>query len=130
MNKTSLSPVLLSLLSVVAAAAPGQDTLADEYFSQQEPTLTPPEKAALAIGKKWQTGGTTSQPFAGANGAITYVYTIGQVPLRCAVLQVCDVALQPGNRSTTSMWVIRASPSSRPLRVLGTPKRCIFSSNP
>lgn len=97
--KTVLITILtLSLMISSTVAAPSQDTLADQYFSDHELILTPQEKAALAIGQKWQTGRTTSQPFAGENGAITYVYTTGQVQIMCAVLQVCDVALQPGEQ--------------------------------
>lgn len=81
-----------------ANAAPGSDPLADQYFSKNEPSLTPQEKAAIGIGQKWQTGAgsVTSKPFAGPDGAINYVYTTGQTQIVCAVLQVCDIALQPG----------------------------------
>lgn len=97
--KTILIIVLtLSLMRSSTVAAPSQGTLADQYFSDHELILTPQEKAAIAIGQKWQTGSTTSQPFAGANGAITYVYTTGQVQIMCAVFQVCDIALQPGEQ--------------------------------
>ena len=86
------------LMPIVTHAAPDQDTFAHQYFSEDEPILTSQEKAAIDIGKKWQTGSATSKPFAGANGAITYVYTVGQQQIMCAVLQVCDIALQPGEQ--------------------------------
>lgn len=98
MKKTLISALILSVVPMVALAAPGQDVLADQYFSKQEPVLTPQEKAAIAISKKWQTGSATSKPFTGANGAINYVYTTGQMQIMCAVLQICDVALQPGEQ--------------------------------
>lgn len=80
----------------MASHAFAADPLADQYFSKNEPTLTPQERAAVGIGERWQTGSATSKPFAGADGAINYVYTTGQIQVVCAVLQVCDIALQPG----------------------------------
>ncbi len=95
--KKTIFTALICMLPLAALAAPGQDTMADQYFSKNSPALTPQEKAALTIGKKWQTGPNTSRPFAGADGGISYVYLPGrQVQVLCAVLQVCDVALQPG----------------------------------
>jgi type IV secretion system protein VirB9 len=95
MKKSIISALILSL-PLLANAAPGSDPLADQYFSTNEPTLTPQERAAIGIGQKWQTGSDTSKPFAGPDGSINYVFTTGQVQIVCAVLQVCDVALQPG----------------------------------
>ncbi len=97
MKKSIISALILSL-PLLANAAPGSDPLADQYFSNNEPSLTPQERAAIGIGQKWQTGAgsVTSKPFAGPDGAISYVYTTGQTQIVCAVLQLCDVALQPG----------------------------------
>ncbi|MGC0987155.1 P-type conjugative transfer protein TrbG [Pantoea agglomerans] len=95
MNKTIIASLMMSC-TFLASHAFAADPLADQYFSQNEPTLTPQEKAAIGIGQRWQTGSDTSKPFAGADGAINYVYTNGQIQVVCAVLQVCDIALQPG----------------------------------
>lgn len=97
MKKSIISALILSL-PLLANAAPGSDPLADQYFSNNEPSLTPQEQAAIGIGQKWQTGAgsVTSKPFAGPDGAISYVYTTGQTQIVCAVLQLCDIALQPG----------------------------------
>lgn len=96
MKATMIFAVVLNLASTSALLH--ADTIADQYFSKQEPKFTPQERAAIAIGQKWQTGNASSRPFAGADGAINYVYTVGQMQIMCAVLQVCDVALQAGEQ--------------------------------
>ncbi|MEX3581895.1 MAG: P-type conjugative transfer protein TrbG [Burkholderia sp.] len=99
MKKTLISALLFGLLPVAALAAPAQsngDDLANQYFSKNEPSLTPQERTAVAIGKKWQEQKGLN-PFQSADGSINYVFLPGkQYPVVCAVLQVCDVALQPG----------------------------------
>ncbi|MGK3611149.1 P-type conjugative transfer protein TrbG, partial [Escherichia coli] len=55
MKKSIISALILSL-PLLANAAPGSDPLADQYFSNNEPSLTPQEQAAIGIGQKWQTG--------------------------------------------------------------------------
>jgi type IV secretion system protein TrbG len=96
MRKTLISALILGLVPMVALAAPGTDPLADQYFSKNEPKMTPQELAAVAIGKKWQEGQDV-KPFQGPDGSINWPYLPGkQYPVMCAVLQVCDVALQPG----------------------------------
>lgn len=74
------------------------EDLADQYFSDKKLALTSQEKAALKIGKKWQTGSATSKPVASEDGSIRYVFGSGQIQIMCAVLQVCDIALQPGEQ--------------------------------
>jgi len=96
MKKTLISALILGLVPVVALAALGTDSLADQYFSKNEPKMTQQELLAVAIGKKWQEGQDV-KPFQGPDGSISWPYLPGkQYPVMCAVLQVCDVALQPG----------------------------------
>jgi type IV secretion system protein TrbG len=96
MKKTLISALCVGLLPTVALATQGTDPMADQYFSKNEPTMTRQELAAVAIGKKWQEGQDV-KPFQGADGSINWPYLPGkQYPVMCAVLQVCDVALQPG----------------------------------
>ncbi|AAF84852.1 conjugal transfer protein TrbG [Xylella fastidiosa] len=96
MQKTLIPALILGLVPMVTFAAPGTDPLADQYFSKNEPKLTAQEKAAVAIGKKWQEG-QDLKPFQGSDGSINWPYLPGkQYPIMCAVLQVCDIALQPG----------------------------------
>ena len=110
----------LSALIVVAAvalpplvlAAQGDD-IADKYFSKTNPKLNAQERAALAIAKRWEAGSATGiQPVAGSGGAIQFLYGAQQPSIVCAVLQVCDVALQPGeqvnsiNLGDTARWTV------------------------
>ncbi len=96
MKKALITYLFLTFAPIAAIAAPDQDALADQYFAKKEPTQTPQERAAIAIGRKWQTGSATSKPFAGPNGAINYPYSTSQMQIMCAVLQVCNVTLQAG----------------------------------
>ncbi len=82
----------------VMTAVNAEIDIADQYFSKKEIRLTKQESAAIAIGKKWQTGMATSKPVTAKDGSIAFVYGSGQTQILCAVLQVCDVALQPGEQ--------------------------------
>ncbi len=96
MKKMLISFLFIGLLPMVVLATPNTDPLAEQYFSKNEPTMTPQEMAAIAIGKKWQEG-QGMKPFQGPDGSINWPYFPGkQYPVMCAVLQVCDIALQPG----------------------------------
>src|SRR5574338_130066 len=109
-----LSAVILSVvLAAPAVAAPGDD-LADKYFAGKNPELTAQEREALRIAKKWGAGSATGiKPVAGANGAVRFIYGAQQPSIVCAVLQVCDVALQPGelvnsiHLGDTARWLDR-----------------------
>ncbi|MES3021686.1 MAG: P-type conjugative transfer protein TrbG [Pseudomonadota bacterium] len=75
------------------------DNPADAYFSKQNPKLTKQEKAAVAIAMRWKTGAATGmKPVAGPAGSVRFVYGAQQINIVCAVLQVCDVELQPGEQ--------------------------------
>src|ERR671926_1910605 len=109
MGKYLLTFVLLP--SLARAASTGD--IGDRYFSGKNPKLTPQEKAAIAIGDKWKSSSpSATAPVAGPNGVITFVYGTQQPSIVCAVLQVCDVALQPGelvssiNLGDTARWKV------------------------
>lgn len=97
MKKLSIAAILGALPLVAAAAT---NNAADAYFSKQKTKLTAQEKAAIAIAQKWQTGGGTSgmKPVAGDDGMVRFVYGAQQINVVCAVLQVCDIELQPGEQ--------------------------------
>lgn len=83
----------------VAQVSNASDDLADRYFTGENPVLTVQERQALSIAQQWSAdapGGVL--PFAGRNGAVQFVYGAQMPSVVCAVLQVCDVALQPGER--------------------------------
>lgn len=88
------------LLALAAApVAPAGDNPADAYFSKQNPVLTPQEKAAVAIAQKWQAASATGmKPVAGPEGSVRFVFGAQQINVICAVLQVCDIELQPGEQ--------------------------------
>lgn len=95
--KTLLTVAALCALPLAAMAA--GDNPADAYFSKQNPVLTPQEKAALAIAQKWQTGGADAmKPVAGPEGMVRFIHGAQPINIVCAVLQVCDVELQPGEQ--------------------------------
>lgn len=88
----------LCLMLPVLGFAIGEDDMADRYFSKKRLQLSAQERKAIAIGKKWQTGSATSKPVAASDGSISFVFGSGQTQIVCAVLQACDVALQPGEQ--------------------------------
>jgi len=87
--------------------------MADKFFNKNNPTLTPQEQKAVAIAKRWQQGSAQGvSPVAGRNGAVTFNYGSQQNSIVCAVLQVCDVALQAGelvngiHLGDTARWTV------------------------
>jgi len=99
--KMNILAVLLGVAILGFGLAPvaHADSLADKYFSKNNPKLTPQERAALAIAQRWQAGSATGiKPFAGKNGSIQFVFGGSEPSIVCAVLQVCDVALQVGEQ--------------------------------
>ena len=110
--KTYAFAIFISMMPVLALAAPG-DNLADRYFSSQNPTLTPQEKAAIAIAQKWQAASATGiKPVSGTDGSIRYLFGSQEPSIVCAVLQVCDVELQAGEQvnsihlGDTARWTV------------------------
>ena len=93
--KTLITSILIVTGSMTTVA--NADDMADLYFSKDNLKLTKQEKSAMAIAQKWKaTSAAGIQPSPGANGTIQFVYGVQQPSIVCAVLQVCDVALQPG----------------------------------
>lgn len=97
-NNKKLLAVFLAISLINTSRA---DDLADMYFTGKNKELTQQEKEALAISKRWEAGSAQKvKAFAGSNGAIQFLYGAQQVTVVCAVLQVCDIALQPGELTT------------------------------
>lgn len=97
MKKTILSAAILAS-TLTSGLSYATDPLAEKYFStNSNPVLTPQEKAAIQLHKDWSAGSQTGmKPVAGPNGAAYFLYGAQQPSIVCAVLQVCDVALQAG----------------------------------
>lgn len=113
MKKELFALVLAASVSVPAFAAdPGAD-LTDLYFSGKNPQLTAQERAAIAISKRWEAGAATGmRPVAGPDGSVRFLFGAQQPSIVCAVLQVCDVALQAGEQvnsihlGDTARWTV------------------------
>ncbi|MDD4616141.1 MAG: P-type conjugative transfer protein TrbG [Alphaproteobacteria bacterium] len=102
---------VLGLVPSVALAA--GENMSDAYFEAKSPELTRQEKAALAIADKFSAANTVGvDPAPGPNGSIRFLYGSQQPSIVCAPLQVCDVALQPGeqvnsiNLGDTIRWTV------------------------
>lgn len=88
-----------SAVSTSEAPKPAARSLADLYFDQGDLELTPQERAALAIAQRWREANTvTRPPVVGPDGSLRYLFGAQPVTIVCAVLQVCAIALQPGER--------------------------------
>jgi type IV secretion system protein VirB9 len=91
----------------------------DKYFGkEQNPTLTPHEKNALKIGDEFRgtaPNATPTKPLPGKDGSIRFVFGLNQPQIVCAVLQICDIAFQPGEEildvkaGDTARWEIAPS---------------------
>ena len=115
--KSIFALILGAAPALAMAAGPGDKNLADLYFSKNNPTLTPQEKAAIAIAEKWRNPGrngnnSTIKPVRGADGSIRFLFGAQQPSIVCAVLQVCDVELQAGEQvnsihlGDTARWTV------------------------
>jgi P-type conjugative transfer protein TrbG len=71
-----------------------------DYLSPQGP-LTAGEAQALEISRRWlaaSASGIAPRPVAGTEGAVVFAFGASQPDIVCAVLQVCDIAMQPGEQ--------------------------------
>ncbi len=86
------------LTGLLVSALTHADSLEDQYFSNENPVLTPQEKQALAIAQRWQSGEGNGgiKPIAARDGYVQFVFGTQSPSIVCAVLQVCDIALQAG----------------------------------
>jgi P-type conjugative transfer protein TrbG len=89
------------------------DQTAAAYFTNPNPALSPQDRQAIAIGQRWQEDKSTGMmPTAGQDGSIRFVFGASEPTIVCAVLQVCDVALQGGeqvnsiNLGDTARWTV------------------------
>lgn len=56
------------------------------------------EIEALSMIKNWKNNRKTVKPVMGSDGSIQFIYGHGQTSIVCAVMQVCDIALQMGEK--------------------------------
>lgn len=101
------------------AVAPVQDGTPPMYFNPNNPRLTPAQRDGLAISQDWlDRSATGMRPVAGAEGAVVFLFGATEPSIVCAVLQICDVQLQPGeqvnsvNVGDSARWLIEPAVSS------------------
>jgi len=130
-NKMLFTAILLSSLSAWAKG-PGlpplppetvndYGKLPDTYLGEQNPVLSPLEKQAIEIGNQWRKPGKNYSvaPSQGKQGFIQFVFGANQPRVVCAVLQVCDIALQLGeqisgvNMGDTARWLLEPAVTGR-----------------
>ncbi|HAU0230582.1 TPA: P-type conjugative transfer protein TrbG [Legionella pneumophila] len=90
--------LLLGLIISFTTYALDNESLATRYFSQESPKLAIQEQQAIDIAERLQQGKHTSKPYASTDGSVSFVFGSGQIRVVCAPLQVCDIALQPGEQ--------------------------------
>lgn len=114
MKIKKLSAAIIVTSTLIAAPSLSiASSLEDKFFTNKNPVLTPVEKSALAIAKRWDSAAATQmKPFDGGAGMIKFAFGAQQPTILCAVLQVCDVALQAGeqvnsiNIGDSARWII------------------------
>lgn len=101
--------LILSLLAAFPALAEtagttgdvgNNDNLLELYLSDKVNwKMTPQEQEAIAIAERWKTRSANGiKPVEGPNGSVQFLFGASQPSIVCAVLQVCDVELQPGEQ--------------------------------
>lgn len=113
-HQIAIAAILGAVLSAPVLAQPASaEDLANKFFSTKNPTLTPAEKEALAISKRWGAVGAAGiKPASGPNGSVRFQFGAQQPSIVCAVLQVCDVSLQAGEQvnsihlGDTARWTV------------------------
>lgn len=89
--------ILLLIISAATVSPASADELAKMYFTGKNPSLTEQERAGLKIAKKWKAGANQNiPPVTGKDGSIQFTFGAQQTSIVCAVLQICDIALQEG----------------------------------
>lgn len=128
----------LCLLPVSALAAPKTTPgdlpdlpLESLYFGGENPVLTPAEQKALKIARDWQARSATQlTPVPGPDGAIRFLHGSVQPSIVCAVMQVTDIELEPGEQinnisiGDSACWLVEP-----PSPVPASPKSSTLSSS-
>lgn len=94
-----LAAALLLAPALHAHAQEPQAGIVQQLMQEpREPVkLSPQAQAAVDMARKWQSNpASRADPIAAPDGAIRFLFGAGQPIIVCAVMQVCDVELQPG----------------------------------
>ena len=113
MKRTLLLLMLSGAATLANAISQQEKDMTEMYFSGKNLKLTKQEQDAITASRRWQdAAGTGMQPAAGPDGSIRFLFGAQQPSIVCAVLQVCDVELQPGERvnslhlGDTARWTV------------------------
>ena len=123
---------ILPLAWLLMTSSAFADVYADKFFANaQNPSLNKQERAALNIAHDYSSDGRMATPPAPSDSG-RVIFAFGSNPsVVCAVMQVCDIALQPGeqvnaiNAGDTARWniepAISGSGATERLHVLVKP---------
>lgn len=112
--KQSILILMLGLASAAGqAGTPPSATAATDYFESSNAKGRSQEKAAPPTALKWRDAGSNGAIAApGLDGAVRFPFGAQRITIVCAVLQVCDVELQPGETvnsihlGDTARWIV------------------------
>jgi type IV secretion system protein TrbG len=96
----NMKNILILMIVFLSSVAGASEDMAEQFFSKKAVSLSDNAKKAIAISKKWQQGSKTSSAFYSDDGSVAFVYGSGQTQIVCAVTQLCDIALEPGETFT------------------------------
>jgi len=89
------------------------------YISPRNPNLTRTQREGLSIARRWQAESAEGiKPVPGTEGAVLFAFGTSEPSVVCAVLQICDVQLQPGeninsvNVGDSARWLIEPAVSN------------------
>lgn len=85
----------LAVAFLMAFGSTAQSISEDDLFSEN-PTLTAEEKFALEQAEKWTSNKMAPPPALAPDGSVVFVHGAGRPTIVCAVLDICDIQLQPG----------------------------------
>lgn len=88
---------LLYLLIIFIIPLISYADVLDDYMSViTNPAISEQEKKALTVLYDWKNGKRVNPVTLGANGEVEIIYGLAQPQILCAVLQVTDIQLEPG----------------------------------
>lgn len=94
----------------------------EEYMSViTNPKISEQEKKALTVLYEWKNGKRVNPVTLGANGEVEIIYGLAQPQILCAVLQVTDIQLEPGeivssvHVGDSARWSIEPAISPSPM---------------
>ncbi len=106
--------IIIGTIQLIAFNA-SADVLNDYMSVVKNPNLTESERNGLKVIEAWRKGERPSPMTIGENGEVEIIYGLTQPQILCAVLQVTDIQLQPGETiynvhiGDSSRWSVEPS---------------------